>query len=74
MEEEMNNENRTAEALGGGEPKEKPDEGKPKDETAGCLIPPPFQRLEELAVEGCICVAMLSLATTALGMVLLKDK
>ena len=74
MEDEMNNENRTDEALGNGDLKEKLDEGKPKDEPAGCIPPSPFQRLEELAVEGCICVAMLSLATTALGMVLLKDK
>ena len=74
MEEEMNNVNRTAEILGGGDPKEKPDGCNPADEPTGCLPPSPFQRLEELAVEGCICVAMLSLATTALGMVLLKDK
>ena len=74
MEDEMNNENRTDEALGNGDPKAKHDEGMPKDEPAGCIPPLPFKRLEELAVEGCICVAMLSLATTALGMVLLKDK
>lgn len=48
--------------------------GGTKDEPVGCIAHVPYCKTEELAVEGCICVAILSLATTALGMILLKDK
>ena len=36
----------------------------------------PFSRWkpEELAVEGCVCVALLSVATAALSLLLLKNK
>ncbi|MBR6056665.1 MAG: hypothetical protein IKP58_00685 [Victivallales bacterium] len=74
MDDEMDNEIRPDEMPDNDDSQEKSDEGKSKDEPKGCLIPPPFRRVEELVVEGCICVAMLSLATTALGMILLKDK
>ena len=74
MNDEMDNVIKPNEKPDNDDSQEKPDEGKSKDEPKGCLIPPPFRRVEELVVEGCFCVALLSLATTALGMVLLKDK